>query len=583
MTSLASVLSFLRRRIWLILGVAVVLFFVLAIYSLTRPKQPQYITATAQRGDLRQTVEAVGTIVSDRDLELQFAGTDIVSSVWVTEGQKVKAGERLAALRSGSVGANVASASASVQSALAALQALQEGSRPEDIAIVEASVANKRAALQSAQQTLKTAEENLIIEQHKLDSVEQEAQVGLSGEVASTDSAIIQQLSTAKAALLATLGVFDQSEVQDVVVKSGSSDYPLIRSQMQSVIGTIGIQLAAGSHAADYQAALKNLAASRSATADASSVISRGYDLIASLSPNGYFTESKRETHKAAIALQRGYAQSALSALDGDIQALRNLSASYDTKIVAEQGTISSLKGTRDKATSDIQTYQTALQIEEAQLALKKAPARETDINAATARVRQAQADLARAASQYRDTILVAPVDGIVTKVNAKAGEIRPMSEPSVKMLGSAPFRIEMFVSEVDIPKVKVSQTGSVKLDAFRSTNYQLRVSEIDPAPTKVDGVDKYRVLLDFRYLHDDFKIGMSGDVTIITGERRDVITVPSRAIVEEDAKKVVHMLGAKGTVVSKEVVVGMEGEGGDTEILSGLAAGDSVITLTKK
>ena len=43
---------------------AVILLVLLGfgIWRLTRPKQPQYITAVAARSDLRQTVEAVGTV-----------------------------------------------------------------------------------------------------------------------------------------------------------------------------------------------------------------------------------------------------------------------------------------------------------------------------------------------------------------------------------------------------------------------------------------------------------------------------------------------------------------------------------------
>ena len=77
--------------------------------------------------------------------------------------------------------------------------------------------------------------------------------------------------------------------------------------------------------------------------------------------------------------------------------------------------------------------------------------------------------------------------DGIITKVNVKAGEMRPSSEPSVTMLGDSPYRIEMFVSEVDIPKVKLGQSGSIKLDAFQNKRFDLKVNDIDSAATDKD------------------------------------------------------------------------------------------------
>ncbi len=580
-----NILAYLRRHLWITIGVIVFLVFAYGIYALTRPSQPTYLTATATRGDLRQTVEAVGTIISERDLDLQFAGTDIVSDVFVREGDKVKSGQKLAALRSGVLRANIASASAGVQSAYAALQAVQQGSRPEDILISEATLANQRASLEAARQSLTNAEENIKAENAKLKTLQQEVLVGMSSEVSTTTSTIAQQLSVAKTALRTTEGVFNQNDVQDVVIKAGSADVSLLQSQIGAAIASIDGLTSAGSYAGDYQGALNNLNRARALVAQAASITDQAYNVLSTLPSNGFFTDAKRETYKATIAVQRSSVQGALSGLDAETKALRDLSATYDSRLAAEQSTIASLKGVHDRAQADILTYQTAVQIGEAQLNLKKAPARQTDIDAAIARLRQTQADLARAASQYRDTVLVAPVDGVITKVNAKAGEIRPMTLPSVTMLGSSPLRIEMFISEVDIPKVTVSQSGSIKLDAFRDTNYQLRVSEIDPAPTTVDGVDKYRARLDFLYLHAEFRIGMSGDVTIVTGERKDVIRVPSRAIIQDNAgNTVVRVLGKDGkTVTTKQVISGMEGEGGDTEIISGVADGDNVITLTKK
>ena len=111
-------------------------------------------------------------------------------------------------------------------------------------------------------------------------------------------------------------------------------------------------------------------------------------------------SNSAKETYLTTLAIQRSNVQAALAKLDSALKSLRDASASYDTQMATEQANFTGLQGTRDKAKADIQTYQTSLQIDLAQLALKKAPARDTDINSARARVRQAQADLARAAAQ---------------------------------------------------------------------------------------------------------------------------------------------------------------------------------------
>ena len=101
---------------------------------------------------------------------------------------------------------------------------------------------------------------------------------------------------------------------------------------------------------------------------------------------------------------------------------------------------------------------------------------------------------------------------------------------------------------------------------------------------TNVDGIEKYRVKLDFLYLHDEFKIGMSGDVEIVTGQRTNVITVPERAVIEdEDGETIIRVILPDGEVTRQSVETGMRGgESADIEIVKGLEEGETVILLEK-
>ncbi len=569
-----------RRRPKTSIAILVVLLIGGVAYAASGPRQPTYVTAKVVKGDLVQTVEAVGTVVSERDLRLQFPMMDVVASVSVREGDNVKAGQVLAALRAGSLAASVASASANLQSAVAQMQALEQGSRPEDIAIYEAQVANKRASLDGAKQTLKNAEDSLKLSEQKLASLRSETSISLSGEVATASSTITQQLAVAKTAMITISSVFNSNDIQDAVIKSGTLQYELMRKQRDAAELAIDAAQQHASTALDYQSALRSLEASRLAVGQSSDALNRAYDVVSALATTSYLTNTGKETHLATLAAQRTSMQAALAKLDAAIKSLRDASANFDTRIITEESTVSSLKGTRDKAKADITTYETSLRIDQAQLDLKRAPPRQTDVDAARARVRQAQADVARASAQYNDTILRAPVDGVITKVSVKAGEMRP-ADSAVTMLGDSPYRIEMFVSEIDVPKVLATQSGSIELDAFRGTNFQLYVSDIDAAPTDRDGVSKYRVKLDFRHTHDELKIGMTGDARIITGMRQGVMSVPQRAVLDNaDGAKVVRILKPDGkTVEERTVQTGMDAEGGYREV-SGVEEGETVIVL---
>ena len=169
----------------------------------------------------------------------------------------------------------------------------------------------------------------------------------------------------------------------------------------------------------------------------------------------------------------------------------------------------------------------------------------------------------------------------MITKVNVKKGEILPTG-PAITMLGTTPYRIEIYVAEVDIPLIMVSQSGSIELDAFPGIDDALRVSEIDEAATDRDGVPKYRVKLDFALPRDELRVGMTGDSEIITGKRVNVLSVPRRAVVEnENGEEMVRVL-VNGEVSEKPVTMGMEGSDGEVEV-DGVEEGDVVVVLIKE
>ncbi len=549
----------------------------------SRPKQPEYLTAEAASGDLTQTVEAVGTVVSERELELRFAGAGIVSNVYVKEGAKVRAGQRLAQLRSGSLGASVAAQVAAVQQAQIDLQALEQGNRPEDIAIQEAQVANSRAQLDASKSALKTAEQNLEQSKAKLVVLEQEADTALAGQVSTARSTLQQQAVSAQSALSVIDDVFGKTIVQDAVVKYRPGADAEIIGQKRRAWDALTLVNAKTATVNDYQTSLQLLQQAQTSLGEGTSAVSRAFGLIVELPETSYFTNSDRETYKTTLNAARSEIQSALTSLSTAYSAFQSDAAAYDTRLATERSSLSASEGAKTKAEADIRTFETALRTQEASLALKKAGARPTDIEAARARVRAAQANLARASADLSDTVLVAPIAGTVTHVNIRIGESLPPGA-AVTLLGDTPFRVEMFVSEIDIPKVQFTQTGSIELDAFRGTHFALRVGEVDTASTDKDGVSKYRVKLDFVYPHNELKIGMTGDAEIVTGERTDVLHVPRRAVLEEpDGAQYVRVLLEDKTVEKRSVVIGMEGALGDVEILSGIAQGETVVVLEKK
>lgn len=573
-----------RHKIATVITAIVALPFLGIVWFALSPTPPEYVTDTAKRGDVRQTVEAVGTVISERDLNLQFGISGIVSNVYVQEGDIVKAGQRLAQLRAGNVSADIASAAARVAQAEADLREMEAGSRIEDVAVTEAEVQNKRASLDAAKETLRSSEEAVANSEAQLVTLRTEVDTSLSGYVSTTNAAVSQKLATAQSSLSVIDGIFDNNDLQDAMVKSDPSGFSQIEATLQSVQSELSALYATVGSATTPSQSLAAVDRATIAVTNAWNVASRTFTFVSSIQESSSFTSSDREGYKADIITERDSLQAALSSLASETKSLRDAGANYVSQIAAQEAALSSAKGTRDGAKANIATYEASLRISEAQLALKKAPARQTDIDSARAVVQQYRAALARASADFANTVLTAPVAGTVTKVPIKAGEYTPTGA-AITMLGESPYRIEMYVSEIDIPKIVVSQSGSVKLDAFPGEYFTLRVGQIDSSSTDRDGVSKYRVRLDFldQTQAQRVKLGMTGDAMIITGFAIDVTYVPLRAVLEhDDGSSYVRILKDDGTIEERTVQTGMEGEGSTIEVL-GVEEGETIVVLVRE
>jgi HlyD family secretion protein len=565
-----------------------VLILGMGISWIFTPAAPEYVLAEVEPGDIQQTVEAVGTVVSEKDLTLKFPVTGVVAEVFVTEGQTVTAGQQLARLKNEAVAADVNGAQARVSAELARLNELKQGTRPEDIMIAEAELANKRAALDSAQTTLKNAEIKVANATKKLEQLRKEAGTSLAGTVATAQSTSSKQLTAANTAIKSLDDLLARESMRRVVEQFESSAMSVLLNQQESAEDalTAGRSLTITSFDT-YEEGLVAMDQIRGAILAASNVLNDAYDLVARLPLAGnLFDTAEREEIKEEIATHITTAATALDAITTVHTDLKNASASYTTKILAEEDSLATAENTRESALSDILTYETAVRTSEAALARDKAGARKTEIDAAQAAVNQAAAELKRARAHLDDTILRAPYDGVITTVGMKVGEftgdLESFDRP-ISMLGSSPYRVEMFIAEIDIPKVVLTQSGSVELDAFPRVSFPLRVSEIDPVATDVDGVSKYLVKLDFVTPPENLRIGMSGDAEIYTDLREDVLIIPGRAVFRTDEGEFVRVLLEDGTLEEKQVVTGLDGADGEVEVLSGLEGSEQIVVLIRE
>lgn len=204
--------------------------------------------------------------------------------------------------------------------------------------------------------------------------------------------------------------------------------------------------------------------------------------------------------------------------------------------------------------------------------------------NSRNAQVASAQASYDMALINLDKATLISPVNGIITEVNNKAGEIlgTGVIKETFSRVMSLDFIIQSKVPESDIVKIKLGQHAKITFDALTLEDvFDAEIIEIDPASTNVQGVVYYNIKLKLNTVDVRVKPGMSLNIDIATAEKNDVIMIPSRAIKTEATKKFVDVLKEDGITTEKVFIeTGLEGDEGMVEVRSGLKGGEKVVTF---
>lgn len=216
-----------------------------------------------------------------------------------------------------------------------------------------------------------------------------------------------------------------------------------------------------------------------------------------------------------------------------------------------------------------------------AELALKKAPARSSDIAVYQAQVNQAKALLQKIQSQRNELMIFAPSSGLITKINGEVGEIINPDKPIVSFVAENVLQIKLNIIEDKIVNVKVGQEALITFDAIENYKFSGKIVSIDPAETEIQGAVYYETTIIFDKVDERIKSGMTANVLIKTETRDNALFVPVSAIRIKDNKKYVQILENKKTI-NRDVTTGIKNSEGMIEIVSGLEEGEQVMISTQ-
>jgi HlyD family secretion protein len=213
-------------------------------------------------------------------------------------------------------------------------------------------------------------------------------------------------------------------------------------------------------------------------------------------------------------------------------------------------------------------------QLAQAQANLDMLTPSDATLMAAKAQLEQARLNLQQTRLKLADAEIVAPFDGIVTKVNGSVGEAS--SGVSISLADTGQYHINVLVDETEIAKVQLGQETEITLDGLPGVTLAGKVARIDPSGALVQGVINYNVQIDLHPGTVPLRLYMTTNVRIIQATHADVLTIPLAAVRTDPAGgqyvEVMDQTGSRRV----NVTLGLS-EGTRIEVTGDLKDGDRV------
>jgi len=217
-----------------------------------------------------------------------------------------------------------------------------------------------------------------------------------------------------------------------------------------------------------------------------------------------------------------------------------------------------------------------------------EAQAKRAGCEAAKADVAQFQARVAATRVDQGRTSLYAPFDGTIAKIVGEVGEYSTPSPPGVQtppaidLIDDSCLYVTAPMDEVDAPKILAGQTVRISLDALPKQSFPGKVKRVAPY---VSAVEKQARTVDIEATFDNsaatgkLLVGYSADVEVILDVRKDVIRVPTSALLEGGR---VLVAGADGKLEERTIKTGLA-NWEFTEVSEGVKAGERVVTSLER
>ena len=236
-------------------------------------------------------------------------------------------------------------------------------------------------------------------------------------------------------------------------------------------------------------------------------------------------------------------------------------------------------RGKAEIAAASARVVQAQANLENARAGRAQRPAYQQHLAALRAAVDSAEAALRAAQARRSDTVLTAPLTGVVTERLLDPGAMASPSQPVLAVQAIRQVWVNVPVPEETGRRIYTGQRATVTLDALPGRNFAGRITRINPAADPQSRQFPVRVRVDNR--ENQIKPGMFARVRVETDRFPGSIVVPREAIrkSEEGGGASVIVVDAQDVARLRPVETGAS-ESDVVAITDGLKAGEKVVVL---
>lgn len=177
---------------------------------------------------------------------------------------------------------------------------------------------------------------------------------------------------------------------------------------------------------------------------------------------------------------------------------------------------------------------------------------------------------------------VIAEYSGVVTEVPLEEGDGVTRNTSLVTLYDASDVTMEITVSEDGYKAIDQDGEVNITYTAYPDVVYSGIISEVsDAAYDSSSGEVYYTITVTVQGDVSGLYEGMTGDVTCVTKETKEVTYVSNRAIFRDGTRSYVKVRDENGSIVEKDVTTGFS-DGVNVEITEGLSQGDTVLIESK-